>query len=197
LTAMLLIAAFVIFLVGAGFWLVREFEQPLEPKLRAVAAHRRRWVWIHSWMVAGTITSVAAVTLLVRLLKSDGGGSLATTALAFFAFGCAGFLVSLAVGLTATPKAAVAYGHCAAGLPSGASARRCALRRAHAAIVPCVRIARRRDAPRIAVPIVAGMVRCRLGLLGSRRVHADAGRAVWTADHRTLLRAPCWCPAPN
>jgi hypothetical protein len=62
-------------------------------------------------MVAGTITSVAAVTLLVRLLKSDGGGSLATTALAFFAFGCAGFLVSLAVGLTATPKAAVASIH--------------------------------------------------------------------------------------
>ena len=33
-TGILLVAAFAVFLVGAGFWLVREFEKPLEVMLR-------------------------------------------------------------------------------------------------------------------------------------------------------------------
>jgi hypothetical protein len=36
-TAVLLVMAFFVFLIGAGFWIVREFEQPLAARLRAVA----------------------------------------------------------------------------------------------------------------------------------------------------------------
>ena len=105
-TGILLISAFVIFLAGAGFWLVREFEQPLPARLRAVDAHARRWMWIHAWMLPGTVTSVWAVASLVRILRADHGGILATMGFAAFASGCLAMLASLAFGLTATPRAA-------------------------------------------------------------------------------------------
>jgi hypothetical protein len=105
-TGTLLVAAFGVFLMGAGFWLVHEFEQPLSARLRAVAAHRRRWIWIHAWMLAGTLVSVLAVASLVRLLRDEGGGLPAAAGLAAFASGCLAFLVSLVFGLTATPRAA-------------------------------------------------------------------------------------------
>jgi hypothetical protein len=108
-TAVLLVMAFFVFLIGAGFWLVGEFEQPLAARLRAVAIRRRRWIWIHWWMVAGTIASVAAVTLLVQLLRDDRGALLATAGQVLFATGGLAFLGSLAVGLTGTPVAASVF----------------------------------------------------------------------------------------
>lgn len=113
-TGTLLVAAFAVFLVGAGFWLVREFEQPLAEMLRAVEARRRRWIWIHAWMMAGTLVSVVAVASLVRLLRDDGGGLLATTGFAAFASGCVAFLVSIAFRLTATTRAAAETVHTSA-----------------------------------------------------------------------------------
>jgi hypothetical protein len=103
-TGILLVSAFVIFLTGAGFWLVREFEQPLPVRLRAVDARSRRWMWIHAWMLAGTVTSLWAVGSLVRILRADNGGRLATIGFAAFATGCLAMLASLAFGLTATPR---------------------------------------------------------------------------------------------
>ena len=105
-TGTLLVAAFVLFLVGAGFWLVREFEQPLAVKLRAVAARRRRWMWIHAWMLVGILTSVWAMASLVRVLLDNGGGRLATMAFVAFASGCLAMLGSVIFSLTATPRAA-------------------------------------------------------------------------------------------
>ena len=104
----LLIAAFVVFLVGAGFWLVREFEQPLGIRLRAVAMRHRRWVWIHGWMCAGTVVSIVAMTSLVARLRAGGNEWLSTTALVLFAAGCLAFMVTLFLGLSATPAAATA-----------------------------------------------------------------------------------------
>src|SRR5688500_12175136 len=66
LAAALLVGAFVVFLIGAGFWLLDEFEQPLAIRLRAVASRHVRWMWIHSWMFLGTLVSVAAVTVFAR-----------------------------------------------------------------------------------------------------------------------------------
>jgi hypothetical protein len=80
-TGTLLVAAFAVFLVGAGFWLVREFERPLDSMLPAVVAHRRRWMWIHAWMIAGTLVSVLAVASMFRLLRDDHGAILATVLL--------------------------------------------------------------------------------------------------------------------
>ena len=108
LTAILLIAACTIFLVGAGFWLVREFEQPLALRLAAVARHHRRWMWIHAWMCAGTLISVPAIASLVALLRNDRGGWPAATALVLFPAGCVAFLGALIVGMTATRTAAAA-----------------------------------------------------------------------------------------
>lgn len=105
-TGTLLVTAFVVFLVGAGFWLVHEFEQPLAVRLRAVATRRRRWMWIHAWMLAGTLVSLQAMASLAQLLRGDGGGRLATIGFAAFAAGCLAMLVSLAFGLIATPRAA-------------------------------------------------------------------------------------------
>jgi hypothetical protein len=123
-TAVLLVMAFFVFLIGAGFWIVREFEQPLAARLRAVAIHRRRWIWIHSWMVAGTIVSVAAVTLLARLLRDDGGALLATTGQMLFAAGGIAFLGSLTVGLTGTPGAASVFARTGVVPPAYLSWRR-------------------------------------------------------------------------
>lgn len=44
LAAALLVGAFGVFLVGAGFWLLDEFEQPLAIRLRAVANRHVRWM---------------------------------------------------------------------------------------------------------------------------------------------------------
>lgn len=101
-------AAFAVFLVGAGFWLVREFERPLDLMMRAIEARPRRWLWIHAWMVAGTLVSVLAAASMFRLLRDDGGGLLATIGFAAFVSGCLGFLVTLLFRLTATPRAAAA-----------------------------------------------------------------------------------------
>ena len=106
--AILLIAAFVVFLTGAAFWLVGEFEHPLASRLRAVAMRHRRWMWIHAWMFAGTLLSIVATTSLVALLRAGGGGWLATTALVLFVTGCLAFLAALIVGLSVTPAAAPA-----------------------------------------------------------------------------------------
>jgi hypothetical protein len=106
-TGTLLVAAFMVFLAGAGFWLVREFEQPLAVRLCAVAAHQRRWMWIHAWMIAGTLMSLLAVSSLVRLLRDDGGGRWATVGWVLFAIGCFAMLASLIFGVTATPRAAM------------------------------------------------------------------------------------------
>jgi hypothetical protein len=105
-TGILLVMAFVVFLVGAGFWLVREFERPLAEALPAVNKRRRRWIWIHCWMVAGTLVSLAAITSLVQLLRREGGELLSTAGLVAFGLGCLGFLVALVIRLTATTRAA-------------------------------------------------------------------------------------------
>lgn len=105
-TGILLVTAFVVFLVGAAFWLVREFERPLAEMLQAVHARRRRWQWIHTWMFVGTLLSILAVSALGLLLLDEGGAPLATAGLVLFDVGCLAFLVSLVVRLTATPLAA-------------------------------------------------------------------------------------------
>jgi hypothetical protein len=71
-----------------------------------VVAHRRRWLWIHAWMVAGTLVSVLAAASMFRLLRDDRGAILATVGLAAFVLGCLVWFVSLAFRLTATPRAA-------------------------------------------------------------------------------------------
>ncbi|MCA1727034.1 MAG: hypothetical protein LC722_05110 [Actinobacteria bacterium] len=105
-TGALLVAAFVVFLIGAGFWLPREFERPLEERL--VAAHRRarRWMWIHAWMVAGTIVGMLASRSLARLLEDHGAGGSATAAALVFVAGSALWLVALGIHLTSTLPAA-------------------------------------------------------------------------------------------
>lgn len=106
--AALLVAAFVVFLAGAAFWLVREFEQPLAIRLKAVAMRRRRWMWIHVWMLAGTLVSIVAMASLVSLLRADGDAWLATVALVLFVTGALAFLAALLMGLGVTPGAAAA-----------------------------------------------------------------------------------------
>ncbi|MEZ4501077.1 MAG: hypothetical protein R3C39_00420 [Dehalococcoidia bacterium] len=106
-TGLLLVAAFGVFLTGAAFWRIDEFERPnLEGRLVAVARRMPRWRWIHGWMVAGTVTSAVAVVALARLLTPERGG-LATIAAVASALGCGAMLGSLALGLTSTPRAAI------------------------------------------------------------------------------------------
>ena len=102
----LLVAAFVVFLTGAAFWLIGEFERPIEVRLRAVSNRSFRWMWIHAWMLLGTLTSAVAVGALGRLLRQHGGGWLAAAGPLVFAVGCIAFLGALVIGLTATPSAA-------------------------------------------------------------------------------------------
>ena len=80
--------------------------RPPEAMLRAVDARRRRWIWIHAWMIVGTIVSVLAVVSMSRLLCDEGRCLLAIVGATAFIVGSLAFLVTLVLRLTATPSAA-------------------------------------------------------------------------------------------
>lgn len=102
----LLVAGFMLFLLGAAFWKPAVYQQALPLALRAMANDRRRLTWIHAWMCIGTMVTTLGMCLLAGVLRSRGDRVLSTIAVALFAEGAVLLLVSLAFRLTVQDWAA-------------------------------------------------------------------------------------------
>lgn len=101
----LLIAGFVVFLVGAGGW-KGDYQRSLPEALVAIAKSLRRWRWIHAWMMAGVATNTAGLAALAVLLADSGDLVYGTFGFALFAVGGTVWLVAVAWRLTALVVAA-------------------------------------------------------------------------------------------
>ena len=96
----LLIAGFVVFLVGAALW-KSDYQRPLPEALLAIAQSPRRWRWIHTWMIAGVAITIAGLGALAGLLADSGELIYGTVGFVLFAVGGIVWLVAVAWRLTA------------------------------------------------------------------------------------------------
>ena len=108
-----LVAGLVIFLVGAAAWRLA-YQRPLQESLPVIHTDRRRWTWIHAWMVAGLVVTPAGLAGLVVTLDEETAAVLTAMATAVYLSGGVCWVASLAFRLTVVPWAAertVADGH--------------------------------------------------------------------------------------
>jgi hypothetical protein len=96
-----LIAGFVVFFVGAAGWLPAEFEaRPLPEMLRHVAEREGRWLWIHIWMAAGVIISIAGLVAWTELQRQSGERLMTPIASNLFVVGAVLWLLAMALRVT-------------------------------------------------------------------------------------------------
>jgi hypothetical protein len=100
-----LVAGLAIFLVGAGAWRL-EYQRPPQESLPAIHRDRRRWAWIHVWMVAGVLVTFAGLAGLAVILDDPTARLLAAMATAVYVSGGICWIASLAFRLTVVPWAA-------------------------------------------------------------------------------------------
>jgi hypothetical protein len=94
-----------IFLVGAAAWRL-EYQRPLQESLPAIHRDRRRWVWIHVWMVAAMLVTPAGLAGLAVILEQTTATVLAAMAAAAYVSGAIFWIASMAFRLTVVPWAA-------------------------------------------------------------------------------------------
>ena len=90
-----LVGGLLIFLVGAVAWRLA-FQAPLAQALPAVHAERRRYTWIHTWMVVAMFVTPAGVAGFAAAT----GSVLAAMAATVYLVGATCWLVSLTFRLT-------------------------------------------------------------------------------------------------
>ena len=100
-----LVAGLAIFLVGAGAWRL-EYQRPLQEALPAIHRDRRRWAWIHVWMVVGVLVTFAGLAGLAVTVDEPSARVLAAMAAAVYVSGGICWTASLAFRLTVVPWAA-------------------------------------------------------------------------------------------
>ena len=100
-----LVAGLGIFLVGAGAWRL-EYQRPLQESLPAIHRDRRRWAWIHVWMVAGVLVTFAGLAGLAVISEEPTARVLAAMAAVVYVAGGICWTGSLAFRLTVVPWAA-------------------------------------------------------------------------------------------
>jgi hypothetical protein len=100
-----LVAGLGTFLVGAVRWRL-EYQGPLHESLSAVDRDRRRWAWIHVWMVAGTLVTCAGLAGVAVVLDEPAATVLAAMAAAVYVAGGVGWIASIAFRITVVPWAA-------------------------------------------------------------------------------------------
>jgi len=100
-----LIAGLVVFLVGAVFWRL-DYQRALPEALPLIHRDRRRWAWIHTWMIAGLVITPAGLVGLTLSLEEPTATVLAGMATAVYVVGAVCWIVCLAFRLTVTPWAA-------------------------------------------------------------------------------------------
>lgn len=96
----LLVAGFVVFLVGAVFWRFA-FQAPvLADTLRSVGSQSTRWLWIHAWIAAGSIVTVVGLAQWVEIQRAAGERLRTPAAFTLYLFGVVLWLVGIAIRLT-------------------------------------------------------------------------------------------------
>ncbi len=100
-----LVAGLAIFLVGATAWRL-DYQRPPHESLPLIHRDRRRWVWIHVWMVAGTVVTPAGLAGVAVILDKSTATVLAAMAATAYLAGAVCWLASLAFRLTVVPWAA-------------------------------------------------------------------------------------------
>jgi hypothetical protein len=100
-----LVAGLAIFLVGACAWRL-DYQRPLQESLPLVHRDRRRWTWIHLWMVAGTLVTCAGMAGLPAITDESSATVLAAMAAAVYVSGGVCWIASQAFRLTVVPWAA-------------------------------------------------------------------------------------------
>ena len=105
LVGSVLVAGLVIFIVGAAAWRL-DYQRPLPESLPLIHADRRRWAWIHTWMIAALVVTLAGLAGLAVTLDKETAAVLAAMATAAYVSGGVSWIAALAFRLTVVPWAA-------------------------------------------------------------------------------------------
>src|SRR5262245_19940298 len=93
----LLVSGFAVFMVGALLWKL-DFQDPvLVSTLRSVGNAPGRWLWIHSWIAAGVVLSVAGLAAWTELQRRVGAPVLASVGTTIFLIGAVLWLIAIAL----------------------------------------------------------------------------------------------------
>ena len=102
----LLIAGFVVSLVGAARWRSDYQKSPAEA-LPAIARSLPGWRWIHAWMIAGLATTTASLGAMSWVLADGGGAVYGPFGFVLFSLGAIVWLVAVAWRVTGLTAAAM------------------------------------------------------------------------------------------
>ena len=100
-----LVAGFVVFLVGASGWRLG-YQRPPQESLPLIHGERRRWTWIHVWMLPAMLLTTAGLVGFSFLPGNADGTIVAVMATLIYTLGAVGMIVMLAFRLTVVRWAA-------------------------------------------------------------------------------------------
>lgn len=100
-----LVAGLGIFMVGAVGWRL-DYQRPLAESLPVIHRDRRRWAWIHVWMMAGVLLTPAGLAGLAVIQTQPTATVLTAMATATYLSGAVGWIAALAFRLTVVRWAA-------------------------------------------------------------------------------------------
>jgi hypothetical protein len=108
LTAILLILGGTVFLIGAAFWLM-EFQQQLQKTLPVIIQRRKRWMWIHGWMLPGVVLTAVALFVLRDRMMASGETMWSTLMAVLFLIGVVPVICMLTFRITVMDQAATYF----------------------------------------------------------------------------------------
>jgi hypothetical protein len=103
--ASVLLAGLIVFFIGAVGWKL-DYEKPPAEVLPIIHGDRRRWSWIHLWMIPALLLTTAGIVGLAATATSTRASTMAAMAAAVYAIGAVCWVLSLAFRLTVVPWAA-------------------------------------------------------------------------------------------
>jgi len=108
LTGILLILGGTIFLIGAAFWLM-DFQQSLEKTMPVIVQRRKRWMWIHGWMLPDVVLTAVALFVLRDRMMASGETMWSTLMALLFLIGTVPVICMLTFRITVMDQAATAF----------------------------------------------------------------------------------------
>jgi hypothetical protein len=100
-----LVAGLGIFMIGAVAWRL-DYQRPVQESLPAIHRDRRRWTWIHVWMLAAMLLTPAGLVGLAVVMEKPTATVLTAMAAAVYVSGGVCWTASIAFRLTVVPWAA-------------------------------------------------------------------------------------------
>lgn len=101
-----LVAGLVLFLIGAVGWRPADYDVPLADALPAIHRDRRRWRWIHTWMVVAMLTTPAGLAGLGVVVTDPGARAVVVMATLVYGIGSVCWIAALTFRLMVTSWAA-------------------------------------------------------------------------------------------